>query len=88
MLHEELQFDKKRVTSRDWVSYPTLRFKDAPKVTTVVVNRPDRDASGSGEPPLVSVGAAIANAVHDATGVRIFQAPMTPVRVRGFLNAK
>jgi CO/xanthine dehydrogenase Mo-binding subunit len=88
VLHEELQFSKQRVTSRDWVSYQTLRFKDAPKVTTVVVNRPDRDASGSGEPPLVSVGAAIANAVHDATGVRIFQAPMTPVRVRGFLNAK
>jgi CO/xanthine dehydrogenase Mo-binding subunit len=87
VLHEELQFSKQRVTSRDWVSYPTLRFKDAPKLTTVVVNRPDRDASGSGEPPLVSVGAAIANAVHDATGVRIYQAPMTPVRVLGFLNA-
>jgi nicotinate dehydrogenase subunit B len=85
VLHEELQFDKKRVTSRDWVSYPTLRFKDAPKVTTVVVNRPDREASGSGEPPLVSVGAAIANAVHDATGVRMTQAPLTPARVRGFL---
>ena len=52
VLHEELQFDKKRVTSRDWVSYPILRFKDTPKVTTVLVNRPDRDASGSGEPPL------------------------------------
>jgi CO/xanthine dehydrogenase Mo-binding subunit len=87
VLHEELQFDKNRVTSRDWVSYPILRFKDTPKVTTVVVNRPDRDASGSGEPPLVSVGAAIANAVHDATGVRIYTAPMTPVRVRSYLKA-
>ena len=51
VLHEELQFDKKRVTSRDWVSYPILRFKDTPKVTTVIVQPADRDASGSGEPP-------------------------------------
>jgi nicotinate dehydrogenase subunit B len=87
LLHEELQFDKKRVTSRDWVSYPTLRFKDAPTVTTVLVHRPDRDASGSGEPPLVPVGASIANAIFDATGVRMTQAPLTPVRVRGFLKA-
>ena len=40
LLHEELQFSKQRVTSRDWVSYPILRFKDAPKVTTVLINRP------------------------------------------------
>ena len=88
VLHEELAFDKKRVTSRDWVTYPILRFKDAPKVTTVLVNRPDRNASGSGEPPLVPIGAAIANAVYDATGVRMTQAPLTPARVRGFLRRR
>ncbi len=86
LLHEELQFNKNRVTSRDWVSYPILRFKDSPKVTTVLMNRPDRDASGSGEPPLVPVGASIANAIYDATGVRMTQAPLTPARVRGFLT--
>jgi CO/xanthine dehydrogenase Mo-binding subunit len=86
VLHEELAFDKKRVTSRDWVSYPILRFKDTPKVHTILLNRPDRDASGSGEPPLVSVGAAIANAIYDATGVRMFEAPLTPARVRGALR--
>ncbi len=87
LLHEELQFSKNRVTSMDWVSYPILRFKDSPKVTTVLMNRPDREASGSGEPPLVPVGASIANAIFDATGVRMTQAPLTPVRVRGFLTA-
>jgi CO/xanthine dehydrogenase Mo-binding subunit len=86
VLHEELMFDRKRVISRDWVSYPILRFADTPKVTTVVVNRPDRIPSGSGEPPLVPTGAAIANAVHDATGVRMTHAPLTPARVRGFLR--
>ena len=88
MLHEELQFDKKRVTSRDWVTYPILRFKDTPKVTTVDRAPPDRDASGSGEPPLLLGGAAIPNAIFDATGVRMTQAPLTPSRVKGFLNAK
>jgi nicotinate dehydrogenase subunit B len=87
VLHEELRFDKNRVTSRDWVSYPILRFKETPKVTTVIVHRPDREASGSGEPPLVSVGAAVANAFYDATGVRLYQAPMTPAYVRGALAA-
>jgi CO/xanthine dehydrogenase Mo-binding subunit len=87
LLHEELQFDKKRVTSRDWVSYPILRFKDTPKVTTVIVHRNDRNASGSGEPPLLSASAAIPNAIFDATGVRMTHAPLTPARVRGFLQA-
>jgi CO/xanthine dehydrogenase Mo-binding subunit len=86
VLHEQLAFDKKRVTSRDWVTYPILRFKDTPKVTTVVVNRTDRTPHGSGEPPLVPTGAAIANAVYDATGVRMTHAPLTPARVRGFLR--
>jgi CO/xanthine dehydrogenase Mo-binding subunit len=85
VLHEQLTFDRKRVTSRDWVNYPILRFKDSPKVTTVYVNRPDREPTGSGEPPLVPTGPAIANAIYDATGVRMTQAPITPARVRGFL---
>src|SRR3954465_14219901 len=69
ILHEELQFSKSRVTSQDWVSYPILRFKDHPKITTVVVVRPDQNPTGWGEPPLVPVGAAVANAFYDATGV-------------------
>ncbi len=87
VLHEQLAFNKNRVTSTDWVSYPILRFKETPTVTTVLVNRPDRTASGSGEPPLVPSQAAIANAVYDATGVRMTHAPLTPARVRGFLKA-
>jgi CO/xanthine dehydrogenase Mo-binding subunit len=87
VLHEELMFDRKRVISRDWVSYPVLRFAETPKVSTIVVNRPDRIASGSGEPPLLSCSAAIPNAMHDATGVRFTHAPLTPARVRGTLAA-
>jgi CO/xanthine dehydrogenase Mo-binding subunit len=86
VLHEELRFDRNRVTSTDWVTYPILRFVDAPTVTPIVVNRRDRPPIGAGEPPIVPTGAAIANAVYDATGVRMTQAPLIPARVRGFLR--
>src|SRR5438874_1628459 len=86
-LSEEVTFDKGRVTSLDWVSYPLLRFKDHPAVTTVVVQRTDLQATGNGEPPTAAAAAAIANAFFDATGVRLYEAPMTPARVRGALKA-
>ena len=53
----------------------------------MVVNRPDRLPTGTGEPPCCPIPAAVANAFFDATGVRIRQAPMTPARVRATLKA-
>ena len=78
-LIEEVRFSKVRQTSLDWISYPTIRFADAPKVTTVVVQRLDQPSAGSGEPSTAAVPAAIANAFFDATGVRLTRMPMTPV---------
>src|SRR6185437_2280807 len=75
------------VTSLDWVSYPLLRFKDHPAVTTVVVQRADLQSTGNGEPPTAAAAAAIANAFFDATGVRLYEVPMTPARVRAALKA-
>jgi nicotinate dehydrogenase subunit B len=86
-LLEEVRFDTKRVTSLDWVGYPSIRFKDAPRTHVVTVQRTDLEPSGSGEPTLVPVAAAIANAFFDATGVRVREAPMTPSRVRATLAA-
>ena len=86
-LLEEVRFSKSRVTSLDWATYPILRFKDAPKLTAIVVNRPDLPSSGSGEPTTAPVPAAIANAFFDATGKRIREYPMTPARVRAVLKA-
>jgi nicotinate dehydrogenase subunit B len=95
-LVEAVAFDKKGVTSLDWVSYPMIRFKDAPMVhihgltRTDVNNDPDGPGSrttGSGEPALSPVPAAVANAFFDATGLRIREAPMTPARVRAVLKA-
>jgi nicotinate dehydrogenase subunit B len=86
-LHEEVLFSKTRVTGLDWVTYPILRFKDAPTLTNVVLQRPDKLPLGAGEGPITPVPAAIANAFFDATGVRIRHAPMTPARVRAVLGA-
>jgi nicotinate dehydrogenase subunit B len=86
-LTEEVTFDKGRVTSLDWVSYPLLRFKDHPGVTTTVVQRTDLQSTGNGEPPTSAVAASIANAFFDATGVRLYEAPMSPARVRAALKA-
>ena len=82
-LMEELRFDTHRVTSTDWVTYPIMRFKDAPKIHLSVIQRTEKLSEGSGEPPLVPVVPAIANAVYDALGIRMFKAPMTPAYVRG-----
>jgi len=86
-LTEEVTFDKGRVTSLDWVSYPLLRFKDHPGVTNVVVQRADLQSTGNGEPPTAAAAASIANAFFDATGVRLYEVPMTPARAKAALKA-
>jgi CO/xanthine dehydrogenase Mo-binding subunit len=80
-LKEEVQFDATNVTSLDWKSYPTLRFKEHPAVTPIVVQRINEPSSGAGEEVLPAVVAAIGNAVFDATGVRVRQFPITPKRL-------
>lgn len=85
-LFEEVKFDRERVLSVDWTSYPILEIQDAPeRIDVVLINRPDLPATGAGEPSTRTVPAAIANAFFDATGVRIRRVPITPERVRAAL---
>jgi nicotinate dehydrogenase subunit B len=90
-LVEQVRFTRTRVASSDFVSYPILRFKEAPAVTPILIqwdsysNTPY--TAGIGESPVVAVPAAVANAFFDATGVRMRTAPMTPARVRAALKA-
>jgi CO/xanthine dehydrogenase Mo-binding subunit len=86
-LYEQPQWNKERVTSLDWVTYPILRFKDHPNITYTVTQRLDLPSTGAGEPPDAAIPAAIANAFFDATGVRIRETPLTPARVRAVLKA-
>ena len=93
-LHEEVQFDTEMVTSVDWLTHPTLRHADAlERIDIVPVNGdPDPDRAdlppyGAGEPSIKPVAAAVANAIYDATGVRIRRAPFRAERVRAALEA-
>jgi CO/xanthine dehydrogenase Mo-binding subunit len=87
-LYEQVKYNTQRVTSLDWVSYPILRFRDAPVVTPIVIQRPEVEMAGGGDHVMAHVPTAIANAFFDATGVRIRECPMTPARVRAVLAAK
>ena len=80
-LFEEVTFDGNGVTSLDWKDYPILRFPDMPELDIVLVNRPEMDSLGAGELATVPVPAAIANAIFDATGIRLREVPFTPKRV-------
>jgi CO/xanthine dehydrogenase Mo-binding subunit len=81
-LHEEVTFDRSRVTSVDWASYPILRFPEAPQVDVILIDRPDQALVGAGEAATTPVAAAVANAVYDATGVRLRTVPFTAARVK------
>ena len=87
MLVEKYSYTTTHVTSTDFVTYPLLRFKDAPKVTPIVIQWSSRPfTAGVGEPVAMAAAAAVANAFFDATGVRMRTAPFTPARVRAYLK--
>jgi nicotinate dehydrogenase subunit B len=93
-LWEEVQFDTEKVTSVDWGSHPSLRHSDTPeKIDVVLINgdpkpdRPDLAPYGAGEGSHKPLIAAIANAIHDATGVRLRRPPFRPDRVLAALKA-
>jgi CO/xanthine dehydrogenase Mo-binding subunit len=81
-LYEQVTFDGSRITSVDWDSYPILKFAEVPDVDVVLIDRPDRRAVGAGEPATITTAAAVANAIYDASGVRVRQIPFQPERVR------
>lgn len=86
-LHEEVRFSPEHVTSVDWVSYPILEMDLAPEeIDVVIVNRPELPVYGAGEPSTRPVTPAIANAIFDATGLRIRRVPFTPERIRSALE--
>jgi nicotinate dehydrogenase subunit B len=85
-LKEEVMFDRRSVTSVDWNTYPVARASDVPsQVDIVLLNHPEIPPSGAGEPSTRGTAAAIANAIFDATGARLRQAPLTPARVKAVL---
>jgi CO/xanthine dehydrogenase Mo-binding subunit len=93
-LHEEVKFDGSKITSVDWNSSPTLTHADVPEQIDIVQvngdpnpNRPDLPHYGAGETVCKPTLAAVANAVFDATGVRLRRVPFTAPRVLAALKA-
>jgi CO/xanthine dehydrogenase Mo-binding subunit len=81
VLKEQVRFDRDRITSNSWSSYPILRFSEVPQVQVEVIARPELDPVGAGEAAHGPTTAAIANAVFDCLGVRVRNLPITRDRL-------
>ena len=88
-LLEEVIWDDQKVTSVDWRTYrPLYLGADLPTIETVLIHQPDARATGAGETAVTVAAGAIANAIFDATGARVRQAPFTPERVKTALDSR
>jgi isoquinoline 1-oxidoreductase len=80
-LSEELKFEGGNITDRNFDTYQIPRFSWVPKIDCVILDRKDQAPQGGGEPAIIAVGAAVGNAIFDATGARLFRVPFTAERV-------
>ncbi len=80
-LTEEIQFEGGDIKNRNFDNYEIPRFSWTPKMDCVILDRKNMPPKGGGEPAIITVGAAVANAIYDATGARLYRMPMTPARV-------
>lgn len=85
-LSEQLRFQGGKVLNQNFDDYPIPRFSWLPEIEVVLVDNPQMTAVGAGEPPIIAMGAALANAVFDATGARLLELPMTAERVKKALG--
>jgi len=82
-LKEEVTFEDNKITSSDWRKYPVFRFSDIPEVEVAMIDRPNEAAEGGGEVSMPPTGAAIANAVYNACGKRVYDLPITAEKILG-----
>ena len=80
-LTEEIQFEGGNIKNRNFDSYEIPRFSWLPKMDCIILDRQDQPPKGGGEPAIIGIGAVIANAIHDATGARLYSMPFTPARI-------
>ena len=86
-LPEQVTFDRHRITSLNWASYPILRFSSVTDTVDVhIVNRPGQPFLGTGEAGQGPTAAALANAIAAATGQRLRDLPLSPARVKAAMK--
>jgi nicotinate dehydrogenase subunit B len=88
VLSEEVRFKGGEVLEHNFDTYHLPRFSALPKIETVLVKNDEVEPQGAGEPAIVPLGGAVANALFDATGRRLYRLPLTPERVKEALAAK
>ena len=81
-LSEEVEFRGSSILTENFDSYEITRFSTAPEIDVILIDNPDMPPQGCGEPACTTVGAALANAVCDAIGIRLYELPMTPERIK------
>ncbi len=87
-LSEEVHFKDGAIRDTNFDKYALPRFSWVPRIETLILDANDAPPRGGGEPAIILTGAVIANAVHDATGVRLLELPMSHARVKAALDAK
>ena len=80
-LSEEIQFEGGNIANLGFDNYEIPRFSWVPKMDCIILDRQDQPPKGGGEPAIIAIGAIIANAIHDATGARLYSMPFTPARI-------
>jgi nicotinate dehydrogenase subunit B len=86
VLSEEIRFSGGKIFDENFDTYELPRFSWLPEIETVLVDNPGMPPQGCGEPAITPMGAVIANAVYDAVGVRFYELPMTPARIKEALT--
>ncbi len=84
-LSEEVHFKGRKILDLNFDTYELPRFSWLPRIETVLLDSPELPITGGGEPPIINMGAVVANAIFDAVGARLYQLPMTPERVKAAL---
>jgi nicotinate dehydrogenase subunit B len=87
-LAEEVHFKGREILDLNFDTYELPRFSWLPRIETVLVDSPELPPSGGGEPAIINMGGVIACAIHDATGARLLQLPMTPARIKAALDKR
>lgn len=85
-LAEDIQFNNGEIFNKNFDTYDIPRFSWLPKIETMILEKVNEPPQGGGEPAIITVGAAIANAIYDAAGIRLNQLPITPERIKAALE--
>ena len=76
-LFESIRFQNGNILNPHFAQYRVPRFSDTPSIEVVLVDRKDLPSAGAGETPIVGLAPAVANAIYNATGIRVRDYPIT-----------